>query len=144
MLYGKPPAQVPITTSHHARRFALRGGALGAVVAAGLIVLSGCDPSPYAQRRLRMREERLNYTVQTWARSEEIRPGRLEHDIAFIPQDLELHAARLKRAGQWFVDWQKRDAERFRQRGPIYLDKTGKVMWGKPERIEDNAITLFF
>lgn len=91
-----------------------------------------------------MREERLSYTWQTYVKSEKERPAMLERNAAFIPADIKLHAARLKTASQWFVDWQKRDIERFRERGPVYLDKTGKILWGNPERIENNAITLFF
>jgi hypothetical protein len=109
-----------------------------------LLVLVGCDPSPYARQRLRMREERLSSTWNTFVKSEKDRPAILARNAAFIPANIKLHEARLKAAAQWFVDWQKSDIERFRQRARLNLDKTGKIMWGHPERIEDNAITLFF
>jgi hypothetical protein len=114
------------------------------VLAAGLMGLMGCEPSKYSAQRLKMREERLTDTAKLWARAEETRPARLERAGKFIQDDLALHDARLKRAAQWFVDWQKRDVQRFEERGPVYLDKTGKILWGKPERVEDNAITLFY
>lgn len=91
-----------------------------------------------------MREERFARTVDTWARSEAGRPAKVERDIAFVEQNLERQAVRLERAIHWVETWPARDVKRFRDRGSLYLDKAGKIMWGKPEGLEPTAITMFF
>jgi hypothetical protein len=108
-----------------------------------LLAVAGCE-SEYAHKRLNMRVERMERTVRVWSESEGMRPDRLERDLAFIRQDTELRETRLTRDAQWFVDWQRRAVERFRGRGPVYLDKAGKILWGKPENVERHAITLFY
>ena len=112
---------------------------LGAVT----VAVTGCEEE-YSRQRMTMRTERLQRTVQVWSDSERARPARLERDLAWIPFDTQRRVERTQRDAQWFVDWQKRDIERFHDRGPIYLDKAGKILWGKPEKIEHNAITLFY
>ncbi len=119
-----------------------RAGSLA--MAAVLVLLAACKPAPYAERRLQMRVDSMRTTAQTWAKTEESRPGKVERDVAYARQILDRDAAHMERDARWFVDWQKRDVERWRKRGPIYLDKAGKILWGEPERIEENAITLFF
>ena len=138
MSRARPGPDVPITPSRVAC-----AGWLG--VAGLLLIFPGCDdPSPYAQQRLRMREERLSHTAQTFVKSEKDRPAMLARDAAFIPADIKLHATRLRAASEWFVNWQKRDIDRFRERMPVYRDETERILRGHPERIENNAITLFF
>lgn len=118
--------------------------AAAALLVGAAVFLAGCETSPAAKRRLQMREERFARTVDTWARSEAGRPAKVERDIAFVEQNLERQAVRLERAIHWVETWPARDVKRFRDRGPLYLDKAGKIMWGKPEGLEPTAITMFF
>jgi hypothetical protein len=109
-----------------------------------LVAATGsCERSPAADRRLHMRTDRMQYTVNTWAKSEQGRPARLQRSLDFVPYVVQRDATRLKTAGEWFVDWQRRDIKRFQDRGPVYLDKTGHVLWGKPEEIEQRVIMFF-
>jgi hypothetical protein len=107
------------------------------------VVAGGCAPSPAADRRLHMRTDRMQYTVNTWAKSEQGRPAHLQRSLDFVPYVVQRDTRRLKAAGEWFIDWQGRDIKRFQDRGPVYLDKTGRVLWGKPEGIEPSAIMFF-
>ena len=113
------------------------------LVLAIAVAVGGCEPSPAADRQLHLRTVRLQHTVNVWAKSEQGRPARLQRSVDYIPFALQRNATRLKAAGDWFVDWQRRDIKRFQDRGPVYLDKTGHVLWGKPEEIEQRVIMFF-
>jgi hypothetical protein len=115
------------------------------LLSAGMAVASvGCQHSPPADRRTRMRTEKMQATARVWAKSEQGRPAKVRRALEFIPQDLERQRAALKRSAAHVEDWQKRDFERWRQRQRVYLDEAGRILWGKPEQIERNAIILFY
>ena len=68
----------------------------------GLVV--GCANDPYSQKRIRMRQEHLQQTVQDFNRREESSPARLEE--------------RRRSLDKW---WQS-DVEQFNQRMPTIGD----------------------
>jgi hypothetical protein len=132
--------QAPITRGRHKRAWRC---ALLLLWPLTLAATSGCERSPAADRRLRMRTDRMQYTVNTWAKSEQGRPAHLQRSLDFVPYVVQRDATRLKAAGEWFIDWQGREIKRFQDRGPVYLDKTGRVLWGKPEGVEPSVIMFF-
>gem|GEM_PF-1909670 len=108
------------------------------------LLATGCQPSSLASRRVQARLERVSDTAQTWAAREQSRPDKLQRAAEFIDRDLRQNAERLRRDGQYVVQWQARNVTHWRARQPVYRDKAAQLLWGKPERIERSAIILFF
>ena len=117
---------------------------LAAAALALLAASAGCEPSPRTQRHVRMRETGVQRTVDVWATREAARPDRLTRSLAFIPVNMDRHATRLERMGRRVEDWQQRDCRRWRERGPVYLDKAGRLLWAHPEQVEGHAVIMFF
>jgi hypothetical protein len=143
MVATNEPLEAPITSAGlwRGRRCVLL---LLFPLALTLVAATGsCERSPAADRRLHMRTDRMQYTVNTWAKSEQGRPAHLKRSLDFVPYVVRRDTTRLKAAGEWFVDWQGREIKRFQDRGPVYLDKTGRVLWGKPEGVEPSVIMFF-
>lgn len=106
--------------------------------------LSGCHPNPYAERRLQMRLDNMRTPVESLARSEASRPARLEADSDDIGMSLRRSAARLDANAQAAMQLLERDVDRFEAQQPVYLHEALRLLWGRPEEIEENAITLFY
>jgi hypothetical protein len=123
---------------HYRRLFAV----LAAACAPAL--LSGCEMSRTAERRLDKRVQGMVRPIEVWGAREAKRPDNLAAGANWIAMDLERSAGRLERNLQWFGEWQRRDFERWQARQPVYLKKTGSILWGRPENIENTAIKLFF
>jgi hypothetical protein len=104
----------------------------------------GCQNADFGERRLQMRDESLRWTADMLAKSEESRPERLRTALAYIGANEERHAEAL--------DWDARevrrllrdDVDRWQQRQPLYWKETGRILWGQPDQIERNAITMFY
>jgi hypothetical protein len=130
------------------RRFPINAPARVRLTAAaaviGVFLLSGCKSDPHADRQMQMRVQGISDTVEIWGYVLSKRPGRLDRSLAFIPDNLDHHAVRLKEnaAGGW-RDF-GRNAERFEARQPVYLQETAERLWGAPERAGYIAPILFF
>jgi len=104
----------------------------------------GCQNADFAERRLAMRDESLRWTADVWAKSEESRPEQLQTALAYIPANEERHAEAL--------DWDAREArrllrddvDRWQQRQPLYWKEVGRILWGRPDEIERNAIIMLY
>lgn len=109
-----------------------------------LLASAGCEPSPDAQRQVRMRTNNMARTASVYAGSEASRPGKLQRAGDYISMSVQRDVARVPRAGGYIEDWWNRDCKRVQERQPVYLDEAGRILWGKPETIEHNAIIMFF
>ena len=144
-------SQTPITPTTVRRRVRLAAGATWRV-AAPLTALSllfvaanmGCEPSPRAERQVRMRTDNMARTLGGLASSEASRPARLQTSLDFIPSALARDANKLQRSGDYAKFWWDRQLQRFQERQPVYRDEAGRILWGKPQRIEHDAIIMFF
>jgi hypothetical protein len=141
MVATQEPPQAPITRA--GRRLDWRRAVLLLMPLTLVAATGSCERSPAADRRLKMRTDRMQYTVNTWAKTEQGRPTHLKRSLDLVPVVVQRDATRLKTASEWFLDWQRRDINRFLDRRPVYLDKTGRVLWGKPDGIEPSAILFF-
>jgi hypothetical protein len=124
-------------------RISLAAGmaALGPVLG---LLLAGCEASPELKRRVKLREDNLCATAGAVWRSEERRPGELRSDFAYMGYALKRSAGYLKNNAASGVQILERDVRRFRNNGPVYLKKTGQLLWGHPGEIEGNAIDMFY
>jgi len=117
------------------------GCALGAALALGA---TGCQNQKLAEQRSRTRIERLEHTTQIWAASERGRPAKtvqmLRHGEWYIQHQTEELDRNGREAGRLI----EREFRRPEDRGPALGEWGLKLLYGKPERIERNAIILFF
>ncbi len=115
------------------------GVLMGALVAAG-----GCRNADWAERRLALRSEGMAHTVAATAKREGWRPRRLAYTLDKIERGVG-RRVELSRAN---VDeirlYQQREWQTWLERQPAYRKAARRVLGGKPDRIERNAITLFF
>lgn len=118
------------------------GAILLALAVTGLA--PGCRPSPYADRRLQMRLDNMRETLDAAGRSEASRPAKLEAAGQYIDMSLRRSARRLVDNAREAERMVQRDVQRFGDLQPVYLRETLRLLWGRPERIEENFITLFF
>ncbi len=140
----------PATASKSTDQPCVRGtrrlaGLLGLLAAAGLLGgNAGCPSSELAERRLRMRDENLRETVNTWADVEQTRPARLRMAGEYIAWNERHHAEALDRNAREAQRLLKDDVQRWQEHQPLYWKETGRILWGKPEQIENYAIIMFF
>lgn len=103
------------------------------------------EPTNYAAERLNLRLDRVRTTAQVLADSERSRPGKLAYAANYaavtIPKQNVEH---LQRNGQEAGRLIQREFQRFEERQPLYWEKALQILYGKPQDIESNAITLFF
>lgn len=90
-----------------------------------------------------MRSDRVAATAQAFGQNEARRPAKVATATAYVPMSLERNATRLRRNAQSFMDWQRREVRRFQDRGPTYRDEAGRMLWGKPERLEPMSAYFF-
>ncbi len=115
-----------------------------ALVAIAAVLTLGCQPSPVAERRLRMRTEGVRDTAGMWAASEQDRPSRLDRASAAVGTDWSRRERLSTQALENLEEWQARDWRRWRDRQRVYADELGRILWGHPERIEQRAIIMFY
>ena len=86
----------------------------------------------------------MERTASMWARSEQSRPQRFTSDFEYVPAWLQRQGNQLQRNGLEATRLGERDVDRFRDRRQLYLDETARILRGKPEQIEREAVTLFY
>jgi len=120
---------------------------LASVLLIGTALLGGCRQVEYqrvAQQRREKRAAALNWAVNSLAESEKRRSPNLAHVHQYIERDLQRDAAQFEYALEWSAFWLERDAQRVRDRAPVYLDKFGRIMWSRPDEVPTTAIILFY
>lgn len=129
-----------LRTERRPRRFPLWLACALGVTAAG----TGCRHADLAERRLALRSSRVERTASAVVHQEQKRGPALKRTVNIIRQSEQRHAE-AARANLDEIDayWQ-RDCQRWIERQPIYRDEARQILWGKPDRIEGNAIILFF
>jgi len=120
---------------------------LPAALSIGVSALVGCRHAEYqrvAEQRREKRAATLTWAANSLAESEKRRPANLARAEAYIGPDLRRDAAQFESALEWSAFWLERDAQRVRDRAPIYLDRFGRIMWSKPDEVPTSAILLFY
>jgi hypothetical protein len=125
-------------------RRSCRARTASGVVALIAIAATGCQPSEKADRALQARLGSLNYTLNRFAKSEQDRPAQLERDLNFAAREFSERPVTLNQNLTWFGQIAQDDVQRWESRQPLYWKKTGEIFWGRPERIENTAIILFW
>ncbi|MBP9025871.1 MAG: hypothetical protein KBH81_06980 [Phycisphaerae bacterium] len=124
--------------AEHVRVVAVVGLAL-----ASLALTAGCD-NPLARQRIEQRQSSLNWTANALAWRECEAPERLQRDFEFIKQNEQAHAEMFARDLRYIQDWFEYDVRRWRERQDDYWAKIAEILRGKPEKLEDTAIILFY
>lgn len=117
--------------------------ALSAVLAVGTLFAAGCQLSPAAEKRVRMRARNVARTLDMAARSEQSRPARLARTTAMIKERAETdvhNTQRNFRNIQFYID---RDLNRWPENQQRYQRWLGDVFEGKPENIEPVIVFMF-
>lgn len=117
------------------------------VVLLSASVVCGCASTPnsrYAERRFNERIQGMGRTLDAYAESEAKRPGNLARDFAFIGEDIANDARQFDRDLRWWDRQLHNEFARFAARQPDYWREAARIFGGKPERIERNAIDLFY
>ncbi len=101
--------------------------------------------SDYAEQRLNFRLSRIRYDVAFATEAEAQRPQRLARTAELLAvtrprHDVERLRANVQEAGRLI----RQDCQRWQERQPLYWEEALRILYGKPEHIEHNAITLFF
>lgn len=126
-------------------RFRRRGTArlAAGLIAAALTAAAGCQHADRAAYEWTARQRALARTIDTLSEHERILPARLERNLRFVQERLELDARRMQKNAGKLADWAAGDIERFERRQPEYRREVERRLDGKPERIELTAILLF-
>jgi hypothetical protein len=115
---------------------------VGLATLAGLLAPFGCH-NPSAERQLAARGRSLRWTADTLAYREVLAGKRLQHSAEFIRQDVQHDARQLDHDLRVLQGYLEFDLRRFSERQRVYLEKTGQMLWGKPQNVERAAIVLF-
>jgi hypothetical protein len=124
-----------------------RGAApLGGALLSGVVLLgaAGCQHQALAERRLGYRADALHWTAETLARSEQMHWEDLGDGLAYIPENEQRHAEWLAQSAEGAAQMLRDDVERWQQRQPLYWKEFGRILRGRPEEIEPNAIVMFY
>ena len=120
----------------------------GILVSACLLGLTaaggGCRHADLAERRFALRCNRVERTADAAAEGERVRVAAITRTVNAIHRNESRHVE-ASRANLDELDayWQ-RDCQRWIERQPIYRDEAWRILRGKADRIESNAIILFF
>jgi len=144
------PARGPNTHSGPRRRIrnrvVLRACGLAGAVGS-LMLLAGCaqsHASGVARIRAAKRAESIEYVIGTWSATEKPRVARLERAGRFIDGNMKRHERRLARDLDCAKWWWQRDVDRAPERRERYGEALGRILGGKPDRIERIAILMFY
>lgn len=107
-------------------------------------VLAGCRHPGLAAREAQARQDSLTTTAQIWSRSEQGRPERVRRMSRHVGWYFAHQAECFERNVQGAERYIDRDLERFAPRMQRAGKRAAELLYGKPERIEENAIILFF
>jgi len=117
---------------------------LGLALLVAAACASGCQHQRLAQQRAQTRLDRFAATPAHFAESEGSRPQHLANTAGYFDwyfrHQTERFGANLQGAGAYLG----RDVERAGPRLRTIGQKAAESMYGRPERIEENAILLFF
>lgn len=114
------------------------------LAAATLSVLVGCQHQGLARRQLDRRVTRLERTISVAETSERSRPARLERTVAAIQARMDSSVQRTQRNAIAIERYWDRTWQLWEERQPRYRRDLERVFLGEPERIEPNAIIMFF
>lgn len=117
---------------------------LAGVLVGALVGAAGCRHADLAEQRLAMRCERVARTMDTARKNESQRPQRLERTFAEISRGARRHAKASRVNADEIERYWQRDAQRWLKRQSLYGEEAGRVLIGRPDRIEGNTIILFF
>lgn len=117
------------------------------VLLAAASLVGGCASTPnsrYAEKRFDARIHGMGRTLDAYAESEAKRPGYIARDVRFIGEDIANDTRQFDRDLRWWDIQLRNEFARFAARPPDYWREAVRVFGGKPERIERNAIDLFY
>lgn len=114
------------------------------LAASVLLGSAGCQHAGVAEDRLVFRSERVARTARAIERQESVRPQRLDRTLREIDRDLRRAAAASRTNIAEMDVYHRARWQRWSERQPVYRDATRRILGGKPERIQPNAIILFF
>ncbi len=117
----------------------------GAVMAALMMSATGCQHQDLAERRARMRRDKVARTVNLIERSEASRPGRMGRTLTAIDRRARLDARNTARNGERVENQVKRNFRRWHDRQREYREGINRhFLRRRPENIEPTAIILFW
>ncbi len=105
---------------------------------------AGCQHQALAERRLGYRADALRWTADTLARSERMHGEDLGVTLAYIPENEQRHAESLAQSADGAARMLRDDVQRWQQRQPLYWKEIGRILRGRREEIEPNAIIMFY
>lgn len=118
------------------------GGLLLLIAAVAAAAGLGCQTP--AHRVVRGREASLKYALRTIDRSERSRPARFERTSDHIARVTRIDADRSRENPGELAGLIQRDAERWEENQSFWLKRIERHAAGKPERIGENALILFY
>ena len=68
---------------------------------------------------------------------------RLERDAEFIRKDVQRDELKFHRDLRMLEAYLRFDLQRWQDRQPLYRERIGEILRGKPEQIEPSAIVMF-
>jgi hypothetical protein len=125
-------------------RWGVRRRIAAVAVAAAAGLATGCQHKQFAERQAAIRVEKLRRTAEIWAAAEQSRPTRLDRMVqhaAWYFDNQAVEFDRNLRGAGWYL---KRDVDRAGYRLPAYGEEALRILYGKPQQIERNAIILFY
>lgn len=109
-----------------------------------LAFTAGCRHEDFARDRLEMRGGHIAEVADTVARSETRRPMVLDRTTDRIRETIAIDVRRMPRNQRALEDYARHDWTRLRSRSPEYRRNAERILWGRPDTIERNAISLFY
>lgn len=131
-------------TSRRRRRKCAAGACVALVLASGCASRELTRDEALADRAAQHRVSRVASTADAIAESEGVRPARLARDLRDAGAYFEGQAADLELAGEGLADWITRDARRPQERLAPTASALLDALLGKPDRIPENAVELFY
>ncbi len=115
------------------------------VTAVLLMSATGCQHQDWAERRARMRRDKVAWTVNTIERGEASRPARMGRTLTAIDRRARLDARNTARNGERVEHQVRRNFRRWHDRQPYYRKGIDHhFLRRRPENIEPTAIILFW
>jgi hypothetical protein len=116
--------------------------ALGVLLCAPLL---GCEPSRAGPRQFRARLENIRDTATVLAEWERARPAKLRQTGDwFVNEHIQRPQRFVRDITYADKDFFQRDYKRWLARQPDYWREAGRLLWCKPQRIEETAIQMFY
>lgn len=121
------------------------GGALPALLAAlAALAATACQHRDYAERRLALRERHLQQTQRIWERQERTAPVRLGRTLAAAERELRDDDRSTRENVRELAEWVDQDVRRWTRKQPVYRAEIERILRGRPQNIERNAIWMFY